>query len=414
MRTVVPFLAALLLGCNEYGLSRPAKGEPLGPESTFPLTVPLENEPWLEIVPPSYAFPTACEASVDLRLSNVGDSPLVVSALKFDGGADLDLAHALALPLELAPGSHTTVTVNYTPISGLNASGELTVVSNDPRGDQVAVQSAVPSLNAVTQSWTVADDLPIDIVFALDKSCSMDQEMGDLADAAADFIDEIDVATTDWHIGVVSKDDGCFNNGIILPSTPDYEDVFNDAVRGIQILGTSLTESLLQLTSVALFETVPGACNEGFARPEAVLSIIIVSDEPEQSGTDWSNWVEQYRMAKADPNLVVLSAVVDFNHNCGSGAAGYVEAADETGGLILDVCNSDWGAFAAELGLVSAGALRTFELDAIPDVSSIVMSVDGVIYDNGWHYDADRNAVVADIALPTGAVVSVTYDAVGC
>jgi hypothetical protein len=287
-------------------------------------------------------------------------------------------------------------------------------VSNDPRGDQTATQSVSTSLNEITQKWFIEGDLPIDIVFALDKSGSMNDDMGALADAADDFIRQIDVSTTDWHIGVVSKDDGCFNNGIILPTTPDYVDVFNDAVRGLQILGTNLTEALLQLTSVALFETVPGACNEGFSRTDAVLSIILVSDEPEQSGTDWSLWVEQYRTAKSDPDLVMISAVVDHTHTCGSGAAGYTEAAFETGGLILDICDSDWGAYAAELGVAAAASLRTFNLDAVPDPETIVVEVDGVQYDAGWFYDAMRNAVVVEVVLPVGAEVAVSYVAVGC
>lgn len=407
--------AAFLGGCSEYGLSRPGKPEPVAEEteSLPPMEIP-SGEPWLVIEPATYLFPTTCAASVDLTLRNDGDTELIVDDLVYDGPPDLHLAATPTLPLSLFPGDEAQVTVDYLPAGTGDVNGVLRALSNDPRGEVEATQAVASSLSEITQKWFIEGDLPIDVVFALDKSGSMTDEMGALAAAADDFIQEIDVATTDWHIGVVSKDDGCFNNGIILPTTPDYVDVFNDAVQGMQILGTNLTEALLQLTSVALFETVSGSCNEGFARPDAVLSIILVSDEPEQSGTDWSLWVEQYRLAKSDPELVMISAVVDYNHSCGSGAAGYTEAASETGGLILDVCNSNWGVFAADLGVAAAASLRTFDLDAVPDPATITVSVDGVEYDTGWYYDALRNAVVVEVTLPVGAEVSVSYVAVSC
>ena len=177
---------------------------------------------------------------------------------------------------------------------------------------------------------------------------------------------------------------------------------------------TDLTEQLLELTSVALWETVPGGCNAGFSRADAVLHIVTVSDEPEQSGTDWSVWVSQFQAAKADPALLVISSVVDLYNDCGSGADGYTQASDATGGLKLNICNSQWGTYAADLGAASAAALRTFHLSAVPDENTIVVEVDGTAYTNGWTYDAAINAIVINVELPEGASVDVTYDAVGC
>jgi hypothetical protein len=125
-------------------------------------------------------------------------------------------------------------------------------------------------------------------------------------------------------------------------------------------------------------------------------------------------WVAEYRANKIDPDMVLVSAVIDKFNTCGSGAAGYVEAAVETGGLIFDVCQSNWGSFAADLGGASAAALNTFYLAATPDEFSIHIFVDGVEYTTGWHYDAVRVAVVADAVLPPGANVEIRYDAVGC
>ncbi len=374
----------------------------------------IGNVPELAIDPQDYTFPSGCEDTVYVKLQNVGLAPLTITDLAFLGDPDLTLESQLTLPVDVPAGSEVGVTVRYVPVDQGGATAQLDVTSNDPRGVQTATQAGSPEVGQVTDAFTSLGDPPIDIVFALDKSGSMTEELGNLANAFDDFILEIDNVTQDWRIGVVSHDNGCFNNGIITPATPYYQDVFRDAVRGLQFFGTDLTEALLELTSVALWETVPGGCNQGFSRADAVLHIIAVSDEPEQSGTDWSVWVSQFQAAKADPALVVISSVVDLYNDCGSGADGYVQASDATGGLKLNICNSQWGTYAADLGNASAAALRTFHLSAVPDPATITVTVDGVTYPNGWTYDASINAVVVNVELPEGAQVEITYDAIGC
>lgn len=374
----------------------------------------IGNVPELALDPQDYTFPSGCEDTVFVKLQNVGLADLEISNLDYLGDADLVLESALTLPVVIPPGTEMGVTVRYLPTAQDGATGSLDVSSNDPRGIQTATQAGSPEIGQIEESFTSLGDPPIDIVFALDKSGSMSDELGNLANAFDDFIQEIDLVTNDWKIGVVSHHNGCFNNGIITPSTPYYQDTFRDAVRGLQIFGTDLTEALLELTSVALWETVPGGCNAGFSRSDAVLHIVAVSDEPEQSGTDWSVWVSQFQAAKSDPALLVISSVIDLNLNCGSGGDGYEQASDATGGLKLDICTSQWGTYAADLGAASAAALRTFHLSAVPDENSITVSVGGVSYTNGWHYDPVENAIVIDVELPEGSEVIVTYDAVGC
>ncbi len=406
MRTL---LVACLAGCSEYDIAHPPVVDDL--PLTLP-TTPVAGEPWLAIDPEHHDFAMGCPATVTLTLANEGDSDLHVDALGYEGAPGLALEPVDDLPWTLAPGDERQVVVSAD--SSADGEGALVVTSDDPRGELRATQGMADEGVTVTEVWTVDGSAPIDIVFALDKSCSMDDEMSLLASAAEDFIATVDSATTDWHIGVVSHSDGCFNEGIILPSTPNYEAVFSNAIGGFQILGTGLSEALWQLTSVALKETTPGSCNDGFVREDAILAVVAVSDEPEQSGTDWSAWVSQFRAAKADDALVVLHSVVDFQRACGEGADGYTAASEETGGLVLDVCTSDWGAYAADLGLASVEGLRTFALASEPVVDSIEVRVDGVVYDSGWHYEAGTNEVVVDVALPGGAEVAISYALIGC
>jgi hypothetical protein len=372
--------------------------------------------PALEITPADHIFTTLCAGTVAITLENVGVADLVITDLQFAATApDLTLVSDLVLPLTLHPDEAASVTVDYEPLSGAPASAELQATSNDPRGVQIATQSSEAAGNSVHEEYTVEADPAIDILFAIDKSGSMVDDARHLGTAFGDFIDEVALVTNDWQIGVVTKDSGCFNNGILTPSTPYYEDEFLDAVSGLGLLNEpELTEALLAMTDVALRETGAGGCNNGFIRPGAVLHAIEVSDEPEQSGQPADYWINAWQAQMSDPNLLIVSAVADIYASCEAGAAGYVEAAQLTGGMQLDICTNQWGTFAAQLGSASAQALLTYLLGALPDPGTITVTVDGTTYANGWHYDPVRNAVVIDVELAEGSVVEIDYTAVGC
>ncbi|MEZ4235934.1 MAG: choice-of-anchor D domain-containing protein [Myxococcota bacterium] len=375
----------------------------------------LGEVPALQISPDSHVFPTLCDDTVVLTLANVGVADLEITGLTYDTPKpDLTLLSDLALPLTLAPDASAQVAVHYQPVSGEPVLGVLSVESNDPRGILTADQSSEASAGDVTESFVVEANPQIDVLFAIDKSGSMTDDARRLGQTFGDFIAQVGSVTTDWQIGVVTKDSGCFNNGIITASTPNYADVFLDAVDGLQIFADAdLTEALLAMTDVSLTETGPSGCNVGFRRPGALLHVVTVSDEPEQSGQPYDYWLNRWQGQLADPNQLVVSAIVPTG-GCSGDGTGYIEAANATGGLVLDLCSRNWSSFATQLGSASAQGLLTFLLSSLPDPSTIVVEVDGVAYDVGWHYDPVRNAVVIDAELPDGAQVEITYTSIGC
>lgn len=385
------------------------------------VTVALEGlgeVPALTITPEAHVFPSICPEQVVLTLENTGLADLQITELRYDtANPDLSLDHQLTLPLTLEPAQSVGVTVHYEPSGSASTGlGQLQVDSNDPRGTRTADQQSEASGDLVSEIFEVLEDPPADILFAIDKSGSMSEEAWNLGRAFDDFITDIGNVTTDWRIGVVTKDTGCFNRGIITAATPDYEAVFLDAVTGIQFFGTDLTEALLELVDNSLQQTAVGGCNAGFIRGNAMLHVIIVSDEPEQSGQPWDHWITRWQDRMSDPNLVLVSSVVDddVSGDCGQYGEEYIPAAQGTGGVVLDVCDSSWGSHASQLGSATAGSLNTFLLSALPDPATIAVSVDGVAYTSGWSYDAIRNAVTITAALPAGSEVEVSYVAVGC
>ena len=216
---------------TNYGSLSVLSDDPDEPDSNVDL-LGIGNVPELALDPQDYYFPSGCEDTVYVKLQNVGLADLQITQLDYAGDADLSLESSLTLPVTIPAGSEMGVNVRYLPTDQAGSTGALDVSSNDPRGVQTATQGGSPEIGQVTDNFTSLGDPPIDIVFALDKSGSMTEELGNLANAFDDFIDEIDLVTNDWKIGVVSHDNGCFNNGIITqPARPTTSRCSRDAVR---------------------------------------------------------------------------------------------------------------------------------------------------------------------------------------
>ncbi len=377
--------------------------------------------PMLTIDPNPVDFGTtaiSCDTAADVYLVNNGLEMLQIDAIEF-GSADgaMTLADPNVLPLQLDPGENAIVTVTFTPGGVGDSTSEIVVHSNDPRGPQSATQSGRGEYGAmVSDEFDKAVDPPVDLLFAVVQSCAMDSHATSLANAMDAFIDTIDDVTDGWRIGVVTKDGGCFNSGFIEETTPNYQTVFRDAV-ALGGIGAdyNFTEQLFKITDNALQDT-QGGCNNNFQRAGALLHIILVSDEIEQSGVSWQTWLAGYETYVADPALLKVSSIVDVNKNCGdgSGPGEYDDMANATGGLVLNVCTEDWANYTEDLAAISLSAVDQFELSQPGDANTMVVTVDGQQWLTGWHYDAGLNQVVFDEELPEGAHITVDYGALIC
>jgi hypothetical protein len=412
-RSEVEVVFAPLMGGTNFGQATVTSNDPAQPE-VFVDLVGGGLMPELLITPDHHDFGTThipCGTTVELVLENVGLDDLVIDAVDYVSAGSLTLDSQLVLPLTLAPTEFATVDVTYGAVEEGMDFGQLLVVSNDPRGDKTADQVGAGEYLDLEASETfdVPVDPPVDILFAVDQSCSMDTEAAALASAFGSFISTIDSVTQGWQVGVVTLEDGCMNYGVLDANTFDYQGKFEDAVT--QGGHHNLTEALLELSEKALSKTGPGQCNDGFLRPNAMLHVIVVSDEPEQSGTGWGTWLADMSTYVATQSLLKVSAVIDLG-SCGTGNAGYWDAADYTGGEILNICNSNWSNSVGQLATASLSGMNEFALAGTPDGNTVAVFVDGVEWTTGWTWDATTNVVTFDDPqFVGGEVIDVTYAA---
>lgn len=405
------------MGVENFGRVHVLSDDPETPEAPVDL-LGFGAVPELAISPEHWTFNAVvpCGDFVELTLENVGSEVLTITDADYASGGLLTLdAGNLTLPLSLAPGETRAVTVHFSAVEVGSDFGELSVTSNDPRGVVTADQNGEGSfVQEATEAFTEPGIPPVDVMFLIDQSCSMEEDnKDDIQNGIPGFISTLQTVA-DWQLVQITKHDACANGGIMDSSTPNASNLLiNNAFTGTGggLGGAYLTEQLLKLASNALAQTGPGQCNAGFLRPGALLHIIVASDEKEQSGTNWSNWLADYRTYVSAPDLVKVSAIADFNKNCGdgSGAGGYEDIALATGGSLLNICSANWGAQLTDIAADVLAGIRTYNLSDPAIEGTIEVTVNGVATTD-FSYTPGANSVTIDNPpIDEGDEVEITY-----
>jgi len=388
-------------------------------EDTSELPVDLYGEgliPDLEIDPSPYDFGDAyigCMHDGEVDLINVGYDDLTIDTIDLSGGAgSFTISRSPSLPLTLAPSDWTTVSLEFNPDSESDSSAVLQVTHDAPGGaDRGNVEGRGIYAGDFTDDWEIPFDPPVDLFFAVDRSGSMDDDARSLADNFSTFIGQLSGYTSDWHILVANDDDGCNDHGgYLTASSPSYMSAFQNAV---QARGGQYTESLLTVAATAIEKTDSGECNQNFMRTDALLHIILVSDEPEQSSGSWSTYVSQIQAKKGSIANVKISAIAgDYPSGCGTAqpGTGYYEAVQATGGEFLSIC-SNWSNMVETLADASI-ELSEYELSHTADPDTLVVRVNGTQDTNSWVFVPVTNSVNFHSAVPEGGdTVRISYSA---
>jgi hypothetical protein len=405
------------MGADEnYGAAQVLSNDPDGDNSTVDL-LGYGLVPDLQITPDNHVFGEAfvpCGDSVELELKNVGEVDLEIYDLDYSSGGQLALRSDLQLPLVLGPDETANVWVDFLPTTSGSDTGTLTVSSNDPVGDETADQNGEGAWVATnSETFYSPGPPPVDVLITIDQSCSMEQDnTDDVEQGFPAFVNELQ-NVSDWQLILVTDPNGCATGGILDSTSPNpatalTNNAFNSAHD--DTLGVNMTESLLKLSERALSKTGPGNCNEGFLRPGALLHIITLSDEPEQSGQSAAYWVGEFENYVTDPSLLKVSGVLDLNNNCGLGAAGYTQAIDLTGGAELNICNSNWGNNFTDIASEVLEGIQTYPLQDPADEATMEVFVNGVATTD-WSYEPNSQTVTVN-SPPIGEndVVDVNYN----
>jgi len=173
--------------------------------------------------------------------------------------------------------------------------------------------------------------------------------------------------------------------------TPDVAELFAENVAA-GYGGTGI-EMGLEGARLVFTEPYSTADNAGFLRDEANLSLLFVSDEDDQSPWPVDDYLRFFAGLKGDEafrdhGLVNLSAVVgkdvppredlpacESDNGIAWYGRRYLEAANQTDGLVESICEEDFAPIIERLGLTLSGLEADFELSELPNLSTLVLTL---------------------------------------
>jgi hypothetical protein len=132
----------------------------------------------------------------------------------------------------------------------------------------------------------------VDILFMIDNSGSMDEEQANLAANFGAFIDLIVATRADFRIAIISSDmvdpaqSGRFlakpnNPKILTANTPNLKTIFSENAQ-LGTMGDGFEKGLAAIKA-ALSPPLIDNENAGFLRPDAILAVVVLSDEEDCS-----------------------------------------------------------------------------------------------------------------------------------
>lgn len=376
--------------------------------------------PELTVAPESIDFGTVglgCDYAQPFTITNTGREPLVVTAVDLDGPSDtITITPDADLPWTLDPGEGVGATVSYRTVVSSEQARVLSVESNAPSSTTVPVviTGTGEPAERITSTQTYWAVRPADIVFVLDKSCSMDDDIASLEAGLSTFLSVLDEGAVPYRIASVVSDSGSVegNHPYIDPDNArDADSIFSEMNSG---LSGSYAEQAFTLfeSAVQTGTNRPG----GWLRGDASLHLVAVSDEPEQSDQDtWDGYVSAFQALKPSPTLFMTHGIGgDYPKGCTSAQpyTGVYEASVATGGAFLSICGDmvdNLNSLGESIALASNDWIL-LSADPVPELVEI--TVDGVPWSGGWSPAGD-GYIVLDGDITDGAVIEVSYVALG-
>jgi hypothetical protein len=237
----------------------------------------------------------------------------------------------------------------------------------------------------------------VDLLFVIDNSGSMAGEQASLIASFDGFVAGIQAtldSADDYHIGVVTTDaysnnaPGCTGIGALVTQTggesssgtncmpfssgaryidqtePDLASKFS-CIAQVGISGSgSEKQATAGYTAISPALNAPGACNDGFIRDDALLVVVIISDEDDKNEecipffgclpaggsagnpSDWAALFTQYK-GGIQQNIVMLALVGGANNSCGADNSTRLIALTNwfINGSVGDICAPSYASF---------------------------------------------------------------------
>ncbi|MHB1846074.1 MAG: choice-of-anchor D domain-containing protein [Deltaproteobacteria bacterium] len=453
-----PTAAGTDVGQLAFGVSNPSA--PTGQVPIFGVA----RAGCLTIAPTDLAFGSvgvSCPAHAQtVTLSNACQGPVTVASATIGAGTSADFALApAALPATLAVGASMQLTVDYqpSPSDPNDDPDNAALLIDDGEGQPRTVGLSGIGVQSPdkTDTFTQQAASKVDVLMVIDNSGSFEAQQAAMRDNASTFLQAALASGVDFHLGVTTTGiepatgswsicPGGANGGeagrlfpvddssprLLSPQTPNLvADLANNVMVGtchwdeqpFQAAVDALTPPL-STSAKAPGTPWPADGNLGFLRQDALLNILFIQDDDDESQLPVDHFVPLLKELKGVGNewMITASAVTSVagcNEPSDLGVR-YAKLVGELGGQIYSVCTQDWGGLMGQLASQAFSLRLRFPLSGTPlDPSQLSVTVNGqaVPSAGGWSYDATTNEVIfaPGSAPPANSQIQVSY-AVAC
>lgn len=407
-----------LLFTNEEGtfweMPLPVTGVAGGPS----LTWPVEGADFGTVS-------VGCESAQTVLLFNAGTGDLVIDNVRLSGqreftasGPDGEFA---PFPWIIESNESREVRVNFAPQDESPASSILEISSNDPLTPVAEVplrgSGHIDGRNSITVEVPARQNLTV--LFAMNQVATRGGQFGTLFEGALPTLfDALKAEGRHYRVAFLIAQDGVVDGSVqYIDETMSTSTAMSNYSIMTAAAGGDL-DTLLATLANGIAANRSWLIDESSAWRDSRLSLIGVNSDTEQSSGNSTLYVSQYRGYKSDPSDIVVHALGgDVPRGC-TGGAGTAEpfelfynAAVDTGGTFLSICDPDYEGHMEKLALGIIGEPSGFPLTGNPAASTIVVSVDGFVQETGWTYDPLERLVIfdADHYPSVGAELRIDY-----
>ena len=251
---------------------------------------------------------------------------------------------------------------------------------------------------------------PVDILWVIDQSGSMSQEIAGVKANMNNFSSYINGQKIDYHVIVMASKTGSYGICIKPPlGGPGCTDGprFKQVVQNVQSVDSL---KLIQKNISAI---------EAFMRPNSLRQIVEVTDDNSRPGyssaipgTTFHAWITK----RAGWKDYIFHSIVSLYQDSCTAKIGteYIWLSNQTKGLKLHICKANWNTMFAQLSKKVADLAKTqYKLAGTPDPTKPIR----VYYNNvqkkqgtDWDWDGTNNQVVLKGTLPgKGVQIKICY-----
>jgi hypothetical protein len=257
----------------------------------------------------------------------------------------------------------------------------------------------------------------VDIIWLIDQSGSMNTFNQAVIDGIGQMMSAL--PAVGWRLGITTTDYMQAQQQAIFPLVPgdtvaDAEAAYNTLIGlpSYREAGFDALHSYIALNSY----------NQTWLRNDAALLVVFVSDEDEQSSSQFTStnaglqeFIQWYGNQRQSVFMASIVNVDPADTICDGGVSAtfvgdrYMDATDAFSGVVVDICEEDWSP-----GVAAASSqvdpYEEWPLTYTPIEDTLIVFEDTVpMADTDWVYNAATNSIEFLVVPYEGALVEIGY-----